>query len=355
MESQDEPFDPTDDTKWQPMRAVFAKLGYMPPPADELDDYQIPGRLWELLYAFAGRNYFLIKTDHLSDRKLYIWLQSQLDIPCPDFPPRSGWSQIDAAQNSPGRAHAWLRSRSLTDDRDQWTQEFPDIKLPPRGLRPFDRDHQLPTPPLPRPTIELQPEHEDDPLELTEVDQYIHIENMKEEIQEMSDGDSFSMSSSDDIPPDVEEAFLEQVLEVEKESWQQPMEKLAETNDAPIPPDELTDETVSAMLWVLLHNLACRGFYCLNSNHLNDREVYTSLWTKGLREEAILPGRKIKSGGWFHDFIGSYGYAEMEIYHRFYADDAKRAQHQRDYPNDLMPPREKPPSQRDWRLPKGPF
>lgn len=356
MGSQDEFFDLSDQTNWQPLRVVFARMGYTPPSADELDDFQLPGRLWELIYAFTGRNCFLINTDHLSDRELYVWLQRRLDIPYPDFPPgvKGRW-QIDAAQRGPGSMNAWLQSRGLNEDRAQWSQEFPDIKQPLHGKHSFDRDHQLPTPPLPRPTIQMPLETEDDPLGLAEVDQYIHIENMKDEIQEMSGGDSFSMASSEEIPPDVEEAFLEQVLEVEKAGWQQPMEKLAESNDPPIPPDELTDETLSAKLWELLHNLACRGFYCLHSDHLTDREMYTSLWTKGLREEVILPGRKIKTGGWFHDFIGSYGDAEMEIYHRFYASEESRAQHARDYPKDPMPPREKPPCQRDWRLPKGPF
>jgi len=37
------------------------------------------------------------------------------------------------------------------------------------------------------------------------------------------------------------------------------------------------------------------------------------------------------------------------------ASDEDRAQHAKDWPKDTIPTREKPPFNRDWRLPKGPF
>ena len=92
----------------------------------------------------------------------------------------------------------------------------------------------------------------------------------------------------------------------------------------------------------------------LHTDHLSDRELYTALWEKGLREEAILTGRS-KRGGWFHDFIGSYGPEDMQIFHRFYEDAESRARHLAEYPNDKIPARETPPFSRDWRVPKGPF
>ena len=60
-------------------------------------------------------------------------------------------------------------------------------------------------------------------------------------------------------------------------------------------------------------------------------------------------------GGWFHDLLGSWGDAQMQLWLRYYATDDERAKHARDYPKDTMPPKEKPISNRDWRLPKGPF
>ena len=45
----------------------------------------------------------------------------------------------------------------------------------------------------------------------------------------------------------------------------------------------------------------------------------------------------------------------MQLWLRFYATDDERAEHMRDWPNDVLPPRTPAPFNRDWRLPKGPF
>ena len=37
---------------------------------------------------------------------------------------------------------------------------------------------------------------------------------------------------------------------------------------------ELTDDTITAKLWELFHNLACRGFYVQHSDHLSDRGAW---------------------------------------------------------------------------------
>jgi hypothetical protein len=39
----------------------------------------------------------------------------------------------------------------------------------------------------------------------------------------------------------------------------------------------------------------------------------------------------------------------------YYASDEDRAKYAKDWPKDKIPPKEKPPFNRDWRLPKGPF
>ena len=121
-----------------------------------------------------------------------------------------------------------------------------------------------------------------------------------------------------------------------------------------LPPAELTDETLTAKLWELLHNLACTGFYVLHTDHLSDRELYAELWTRGLCDETLLPG-KIRTGGWYHDFIGSGSEEDIQRSLRYYDTDDERADWARQWPNDIIPPKEKPPFNRDWHLPKGPF
>jgi hypothetical protein len=137
--------------------------------------------------------------------------------------------------------------------------------------------------------------------------------------------------------------------------WQRPIDQLRRRGTAPLPPAELTDETLGAKLWELLHHLACRGFYLLHTDHLSDRELYTSLWEQGLRAGALLPRDRSRAGGWFHDVLGSGSEEQHQLWLRFYATTEERAKEARERPEHPLPPRERPPHNRDWRLPKGPF
>ena len=148
-------------------------------------------------------------------------------------------------------------------------RDFPDGYLPPAEKPPHDRDRFLPEPPRPLPEwVPPDDDAEDDPLGLGGVDTEMRIENLKEEIAEATDGE-FIAGKSGDLPPALEEAFLEQVRDLEREGWQRPLDQLAAQSAAPLPPDELTDETLTAKLWELLHSLACRGFYVQHSDHLS--------------------------------------------------------------------------------------
>src|SRR5512133_2536952 len=59
------------------MRARFAEKGYFPEPAEELTDTQLPGRMWELVYAAAACGLYFKCTDHLNDRQFYTLLCEQ--------------------------------------------------------------------------------------------------------------------------------------------------------------------------------------------------------------------------------------------------------------------------------------
>jgi hypothetical protein len=75
---------------------------------------------------------------------------------------------------------------------------------------------------------------------------------------------------------------------------------------------------------------------------------------QSLNRPAHLPGRSLR-GGWFHDLLGSLGEEDMRLWLRYFASDEERAKHAADWPKDAMPPKERRPFSRDWRLPKGPF
>src|SRR5439155_298942 len=169
--------DPAEDCPWRSPREILARCGYEPLPPSALGDRQLPGRLWELLYAAAARRFFFCSTDHLSDRELYTLL--------------------------------W----------EQWLDE------PKAGC---SDNALLVDPPNP--------------------------------------------------------AFEEERRAAEPEYWTPPAKQLADENIPLLPLEEITDETLTPILWELLHNLALRGFYVLHTDHLSDRELYAELWTRGLRE-----------------------------------------------------------------------
>ena len=350
-------FDPHDDAAWMPARAILSKYGFTPLRPAEVGDTHLPGRLWELLYALAGRRIFLHSTDHLSDRALYAWLDTFLDEDCADCPLAAETNYrvdaSDAVNGSDEGIQTWLRFFASEKERADWQRDFPDGPMPSREKPAHDRDRFLPEPPMPMaPPPEWTPpfaDESDDP----DVDQEIRIEKLKDEIANAA-GSEMHTSKLSDLPPAIEEAFLEQIRDLERDGWPRPMDELTARGTAPLPPDELTNEALPPHLWNLLHPLACRGFYVLHTDHLSDRALYEMLWKKGLREAAILPGRS-RTGGYFYDTIGSYGPEDMEVFHRYYETEKARARHLAEFPNSNPPPREPPPFSRDWRLPKGPF
>ena len=333
--------DPFDDCSWLPARELLRRLGYEPLPPIALDSFQLPGRLWEFIYAMAGRRFYLHYTDHLGDRELYAWLHEQwLGERVADITPDAEWDcnvcVLDLGNGNERDEEFWLRHYAGPKEREAWALENGRKAVPPHQGLPHDRDRWLPVQPGLPPEgdeEELFPsaeDVEDDPLGLKTVDAEIRAEHEREDAIAIAGGEA-------------------------GEGWQRPIDQLQRTGAAPIPPAELTDETLTAKLWELLHHLACRGFYVLHTDHLSDRELYTALWKRGLRDDALMPGKRCRTGGWFHDFVGRGSEEDNQVWLRFYATDEDRADHVKDWPNDPMPLREKPPFNRDWRLPKAPF
>jgi hypothetical protein len=243
----------------------------------------------------------------------------------------------------------FLRYYADENDLELWRSTEPDFIFPPHQDPPYDRDRFLPVAPIPLEAHagwlpgydEPSVEEEADPFGLARIDAEIA---------------SLSTEASPGTPaaeqPDA--AFEAQLHAMEPENWIPPAQSLAEEGVPLLPPAEITDETLTPILWELLHNLSLRGFYVLHTDHLSDRELYGELWQRGLRDPAHLPGRNPR-GGWFHDFLGSWNGDDMLLWLRYYATDEERAKHAREWPKDTLPPRQKPPFNRDWRLPKGPF
>ena len=342
-------FDPIEDCGCATPRAILARYGYTPQSPSDLDDRQLPGRLWELLYAAAARRFFFHATDHLSDRQFYTLLWEQwLDESTADIPleAETNTTLIVSELNANGMTHEEIWLRYYADDEARVPLSL-DETIPPHEDLPYDRDRHLPVRPIPLeahagwlPGHDLpdEIESEPDPLGLADVDREIAATNT---------------GTSLDVPRRPEDPAIE-AHATEPENWMPPGQQLAQRNIPLLPPAEITADTLTSILWELLHNLSLQGFYVSHTDHLSDHELYAELWERGLRDPAYLPGRNPR-GGWFHDFLGSWCEDEMQLWLRYYASDEERTKHANQWPNDQIPAKEKPPFNRDWRLPKGPF
>jgi len=95
-----------DDCAWLPAREIFHRLGFDPIPTKALDDYQLPGRLWEFIYALAALRLYLSCTNHLGDRELYVWLHDKwFGEDQADIPPEAEWD----LPYRPRRMRVWTK------------------------------------------------------------------------------------------------------------------------------------------------------------------------------------------------------------------------------------------------------
>jgi hypothetical protein len=229
----DEPNNPYEDAPWRSIAEMLVEQGYAVLPSAAVSKYELRGRLWELLYAMAGKRIFFFHTDHLSDREFYLWLETQwMPGAAADLPPESEWNcHVDVSESGTANINGEkLALRYYADDatRANWQQEHPGQPLPPHQTLPFHRDRILPRPhspilndwPLPHFVMEEmakfdqaadrlldevsedseEDEDGDDPLGLAAVDREIHRQNFHQD-----DDQSFRTMSSTGAPdPDPE-------------------------------------------------------------------------------------------------------------------------------------------------------
>lgn len=290
----------------------------------------------------------------MSDRSFYALLWDEwLDKSSADIPPEAETntttivSEFDAGGMT--SEEIWLRYYATDSDKELWRSHEPNFVFPPHTDPPYDRDCFLPTPPIPLQSRAGWLPSGDDPADGVESD-----------LPDLNDIDHEISAAKDKFMPEIgpvdspDSTIESQLHAMDPENWAPSIQQLAQHNIPLLPPAEITPEALAPILWELLHNLSLRGFYVLHTNHLSDCDLYTELWERGLRDPAHLPGRDAR-GGWFHDFLGCWGEAELQLWLRYYASEEERATHTNEWPGDIVPPKEQPPFDRDWRLPKGPF
>ena len=188
-----------------------------------------------------------------------------------------------------------------------------------------------------------------DPLNLEGVDHKIQIEKLRREIQEIA-GAKMMSGKVADCDPRVEEAFLEQVLALETHGFVSPFDTLTHEGFNLPAPEELGDAPLTAKLWELIRTLAAHRLFLHSTGHLSDRELYTWLWSVGLREE--LMGFGLPMGSCHLDVLGACTEEDIALQMRYYAKEKDRTRFAADFPDVPMPPKEKPPYDRDRNLPQ---
>lgn len=193
---------------------------------------------------------------------------------------------------------------------------------------------------------DLSPE---DPLGLKRIEQEIRIEKLRQEIKEVTH-EEVLLGRAEDCDPELEEVFLEHVLALETNECVRPFDVLAREGVSLPPPEELDETSLPKRLQELVDELARRRLFLERTNHLSDRELYSWLWKDALREEFM--GFGLPFGDCHLDVLGGCSEEDLINAMRYYADEDDRAAWALEFPDFPMPPREKPPFDRDRHLPQ---
>jgi hypothetical protein len=202
---------------------------------------------------------------------------------------------------------------------------------------------------------------EEDPTGLDSVERAIRIKKLQQQLHDLAGGEVM-FGNSDQCDPKMQEAFLQRVLEFElgeREGRQRkkmgfrpvtPFDELKKEGVDLPQPHTLSDEALTPILWKLIEALGVRGCYLQHTDHLSDRQLYDWLWNHELRQE--LQAHELPFGNCYIDLLGGCSEEDMQLELRYYADEYQREDWALEYPDIPMPPREKPPYDRDRLLPR---
>src|SRR5688572_21718644 len=120
------------------------------PAPDQLDDQTLTIKLKEIVERMASLGAYLLHTDHLTDRELYVYLFADgLREEAVLFPENPSYAyMIDlTGSGSDADNQIYLKYYADEEHRQQWARDWPDDHLPEHEDPPFDRDRFLPQSP----------------------------------------------------------------------------------------------------------------------------------------------------------------------------------------------------------------
>ncbi len=120
------------------------------PPPDQVDDHHLPIKLLAIVERMATLGAYLLHTNHLTDRELYVYLYHDgLREEAVLFPENPSYAyMIDlTGSGSDADNQTYLKYYADEEHRQQWARDWPDDQLPEHEDPPFDRDRFLPQSP----------------------------------------------------------------------------------------------------------------------------------------------------------------------------------------------------------------
>jgi hypothetical protein len=130
---------------------VLTQGGLELPAVGELDDEALSQKLRDLVQAMALRGMYLLHTNHLSDRELYVHLredslQEEMIMPMGPEGPLGNWIIDLIGSGSEEDVHVDLKYYADEKERRDWAKRWPEDEIPEHEDPPFDRDRFLPQP-----------------------------------------------------------------------------------------------------------------------------------------------------------------------------------------------------------------
>jgi hypothetical protein len=180
-----------------------------------------------------------------------------------------------------------------------------------------------------------------------------HIREMKEQLQHLCGKNGFVFEGNF-ANAKQEEAFLKQILIME-EAEEQPLFDILEKGGLQLPPPASLNETqLHVKLWEVINSMALLGCYLSSTDHLSDRQLYEVLWDEILREPtSVSPGDP--NSAWHIDILGGCSEEDLQTRLKYYADEYDRISWAEEFPDEILPPHESLPYDRDQYLPAAPF
>ena len=176
------------------------------------------------------------------------------------------------------------------------------------------------------------------------------ISEIKDRLQQIAGGRMLA-AEFDGLDAKTQQVFWERVLDVESTPLTTDFDRLLKAGVALPEPASLDDASVTARLWEVISSLAGMRVFLEDTNHLSDRDLYTHLWHRSLREE-IPEQPEDGESVWHVQVLGTDSDDGAYLYLKFYADEKSRTEWQAEWPDYIMPPHEDPPYDRDRHLPQ---